>query len=337
MDREARLERERERDGERRSEFLSIGEVAKLTGVPVKTIRFYAEIGLLPPAATAPSRYRLYSAAEVWRLELIRTLRQMDFSLPDIRRMLAGDVPVTAAIDLHLEALALQIGHLTRIRGLLEEAKARAGEADASLADLHAIGREQERGDDERRRFLAEAVRTLLVDAAAPEGWRERLVRQFTGALPAEPSAEQEAALAELRAMLDDPEMVAAAQESMTGFWRGVRAHPVDQAWWGVGMADVERQARVALERGATAESPEAQAAVEAWVTLLATVAGQQVTPAFLRELVERAPGWGTGRTQRLTDALLRLMPPETQRTLPEVQRLLLDGLRWRVARLEEK
>jgi DNA-binding transcriptional MerR regulator len=49
----------------------TIGEVAKLTGAPVKTIRYYSDIGLLPPAKVSDSRYRLYElliAALRWRM-----------------------------------------------------------------------------------------------------------------------------------------------------------------------------------------------------------------------------------------------------------------------------
>ena len=41
--------------------------------------------GLLPPAATTDARYRMYSAAEIWRLELVRSLRAFGFGLEDVR------------------------------------------------------------------------------------------------------------------------------------------------------------------------------------------------------------------------------------------------------------
>ncbi len=317
--------------------LYTIGEVAKLTGVPVKTIRYYADIGLLPPTATAPSGYRLYAAAEVWRLELIRTLRRMDFGLADIRRLLAGDMPVTTAIDLHLDALALQMRHLTRIRDLLERAKAHAGDGDASLEDLHAFGRVALRGDEERRRFLAAAVRALLVDAAAPETWQEHMVRGFVARLPDDLSPDQEAALVELRSLMADPALVAAAQDGMAGFWDGMREHAVDPTWWNEGMTAIADRARVALERGATPDSPDVQKIVHDWVALFATARGTPLTDAFVRCMAEQAPMWGAGPLQRLTDVLMRLTPSETQRSLPLVQRLLLDGLHWRVARLDQE
>jgi hypothetical protein len=73
---------------------------------------------------------------------------------------------------------------------------------------------------------------------------------------------------------------------------------------------------------------------VDDWVRLPATAAETPVTDAFVRDLAVRAPTWGRGRSQRLTDVLTRLGPPETQRTWPRAQQLLLDGLRLRVARM---
>ena len=63
---------------------LTIGQLAKLTGVPPKTIRYYEEVGVLPPPERSESRYRLYSETDVRRLELIRRARALDMSLPEV-------------------------------------------------------------------------------------------------------------------------------------------------------------------------------------------------------------------------------------------------------------
>ena len=63
---------------------LTIGQLAKLTGVPPKTIRYYEEAGILPPPERSESRYRLYSETDVRRLQLVRRARALDISLPDV-------------------------------------------------------------------------------------------------------------------------------------------------------------------------------------------------------------------------------------------------------------
>ena len=63
-----------------------IGELARLTGVPIKTIHFYEDAGLLPPAQRAENGYRLYEMDDVQRLRFIRTVRSLDISLDDLRQ-----------------------------------------------------------------------------------------------------------------------------------------------------------------------------------------------------------------------------------------------------------
>jgi DNA-binding transcriptional MerR regulator len=71
-------------------DLFSIGELAQRSGVPVKTIRHYADEGVLPPSATSEAGYRFYSAADARRLGVVRSLRALGFSLPAIASMLDG-------------------------------------------------------------------------------------------------------------------------------------------------------------------------------------------------------------------------------------------------------
>jgi hypothetical protein len=57
---------------------ISIGELARLTGLPVKTIRYYSDLGLAPEAGRGSSSYRRYDEAGLARIELVRTLRTSD-------------------------------------------------------------------------------------------------------------------------------------------------------------------------------------------------------------------------------------------------------------------
>ena len=62
---------------------LTIGQLAKVTGVPAKTIRHYEAVGTLPHPQRSSAGYRLYSDADVRRLEIIRRARALDMSLPE--------------------------------------------------------------------------------------------------------------------------------------------------------------------------------------------------------------------------------------------------------------
>jgi DNA-binding transcriptional MerR regulator len=67
---------------------LKIGEVARRSGLPIKTIRFYSDEGLIQPCGRSEGGYRLFDEAVLAELSLIRTLKAMDIPLRDVLRIL---------------------------------------------------------------------------------------------------------------------------------------------------------------------------------------------------------------------------------------------------------
>jgi DNA-binding transcriptional MerR regulator len=78
------------------STLMPIGRFSRLTGLTVKALRHYDELGLLRPAAVDPETgYRSYSSDQVARAEWIRLLRRLEVPLDDIATILATDDPAT--------------------------------------------------------------------------------------------------------------------------------------------------------------------------------------------------------------------------------------------------
>lgn len=107
-----------------------VGELAKLTGVTVRTLHHYDEIGLLVPTQRTGSDYRQYGTADVARLQQILSLRQLGFALDEIARVLANPgADLLTVLRLHLEnarkALAAQQKLCDRLE-LLTDILARA-------------------------------------------------------------------------------------------------------------------------------------------------------------------------------------------------------------------
>jgi MerR family copper efflux transcriptional regulator len=71
------------------TEHLSIGQLARLTGIAAKNIRYYESIGLLPNPERMANGYRRYSQADVNRLTLLRRLRLLGVPLADLSPLLA--------------------------------------------------------------------------------------------------------------------------------------------------------------------------------------------------------------------------------------------------------
>lgn len=75
-------------------ETLSIGRVAEQVGIRQSAIRYYESVGLLPEQPRRSGK-RTFDRATVMRLEVIRTARELGFSLEEIRQLLDGFSPET--------------------------------------------------------------------------------------------------------------------------------------------------------------------------------------------------------------------------------------------------
>ncbi len=102
-----------------------IGEVARRTGVTVKTIRFYSDCGIVEPAGRSTAGYRLYGLDAVARLDFVRTLRDLGLDLPTIRKVVDRKVSLPEVAAAHAESLDVQIRILRLRRAVLSAAATR--------------------------------------------------------------------------------------------------------------------------------------------------------------------------------------------------------------------
>ncbi|MBO8200533.1 MerR family transcriptional regulator [Streptomyces smyrnaeus] len=78
---------------------MQIGEVAERTGLSLRTIRHYEEVGLVIPSARSKGGFRLYTEADVERLMVIRRMKPLDFSLEEMRDLLEITDRIAATDD----------------------------------------------------------------------------------------------------------------------------------------------------------------------------------------------------------------------------------------------
>lgn len=120
-----------------RDEGKRVGEVAKATGLTVRTLHYYDEIGLLVPSARSDAGYRLYHALDLERLYRIMRLRKIGMTLDDVRRTLDdADWPLDTALARHLDQLDRQLAASRRLRASLG---AVLGSATPSTTDLMTV------------------------------------------------------------------------------------------------------------------------------------------------------------------------------------------------------
>jgi DNA-binding transcriptional MerR regulator len=112
---------------------MKIQELAQHTGVSAKTIRYYEEIGILPPPARAENNYREYGEQDVERLRFVAGARRLDLSLEEIREILDLRDRREAPCRTLLERLAQKADEIAeRIQALQR--------LEGELRQLHALG-----------------------------------------------------------------------------------------------------------------------------------------------------------------------------------------------------
>jgi DNA-binding transcriptional MerR regulator len=281
------------------TELFNIGQLARRTGVSVRTIRFWSDIGLVPPACRSEGGYRLYDAEAVGRLDLVRTLRDLGLRLDDIEQILRGRATVARVAEVHAAALDAEIRILRLRRAVLRAVVKRASSMEETrlmhkLAKLSAQQRQQIIDE-----FVDRAFAGIDVDAAA--AGIARGMRRMPMDLPDDPSPEQVDAWIELAELVGDEdfqrrvrEMVVAgagAREHQVGLDAGAVLPHVGRAL-ADGIAPDSIEGRAVLDRVLPPDFSPAQQArligqlemftdarVERYWQLLATLNGQPAGP----------------------------------------------------------
>lgn len=100
--------------------MIKTGELAKRSGLTIRTLRYYDSIGLLKPSARSDAGYRLYGGEDIARLRHIQGLRDLGFPLADIRKMLdAENAPISEIVARQLQVLDREITRASELRDKL--------------------------------------------------------------------------------------------------------------------------------------------------------------------------------------------------------------------------
>ena len=182
-----------------RTDLLTIGRLARRTGISARTLRFWSNEGIIPSAGRTAGGYRLYDSACVARVELIRTLRELGLGLDDVRRVLDDRATVADVAAAHVAAIDTQIRALKVSRAVLSTVSKRRSTPEETalmnrLARLSAAERAQIVDE-----FKADVFGRLDI---APE-LRER-VRELDIDLPEDPTPDQVDAWIELAELVQD-------------------------------------------------------------------------------------------------------------------------------------
>jgi DNA-binding transcriptional MerR regulator len=222
-------------------DLLTIGQLARRTGLTARTLRFWSNEGAIAPVGRTAGGYRLYDAACVARVELVRTLRELGLGLDDVRRVLEGRSTIAEVADTHVAAIDAQIRSLKVSRAVLSTVSKRQSTTEETalmnrLARLSATERMQIIDD-----FKADVFDRLDI---APK-LRDR-VRDLRIELPDDPTPDQVDAWVELAGLVQDPDFRARLRTflELNTPAPGQQAPPGATIWWARQVVNTVAQAR---------------------------------------------------------------------------------------------
>jgi len=274
-------------------ELFTIGQLARRTGVPARTIRFWSDAGLVPPAARSASGYRLYDAEAVSRLELIRALRELGLGLDVVRAIASRVTTVAEVAAAHVAVLDRQIRTLRLRRAVLSTVAKRGNTLEETLL-MHKLAR---LSAQERQQLIDDFVDSTFAGAApaahdtpesaqdTPETSIARGMRQLPAELPDDPAPEQVDAWVELAELVADEDF---RQRVRTMALTGRRtADPL-----ALDYQAVTEHAGQALAHGTAPGSPEGK-------TVLDRIVGPDMTAAPRAQLLRQLETFTDARVER--------------------------------------
>ncbi|GAY11760.1 MerR family transcriptional regulator [Pseudonocardia sp. N23] len=195
---------------------LTIGELARRSGVPTRTIRFWSDEGVLPETDRSAGGYRRYDAAAVARLDLVRTLRELGMGLDDVRAVLDRDRTVAEVAAAHVRAIDDHM-RVLRVQRAICTLLARGGRSERETALMNDLAR---LSAAQRQQMIDEFVDATFAgtDPDAPGAGIAGAMRSLPPELPDDPTTEQVEAWVELAELVGDESFRARVREmAVTG------------------------------------------------------------------------------------------------------------------------
>ncbi len=261
-------------------ELYSIGDAARRSGLSVSTVRFYSDAGVIEPTGTTEAGHRLYDVHAIARLELVRTLRDLDTGLDEIRRLLEGGTTLHDLLTTHLEVVEHQ-EHVLRARQAVLRALIKQGGTTAQADLMHRL---VSMSDEEREQVVDDFWNEVGQGLDVPDGFVDRL-RMMRPRLPQDPTSAQLEAWIELADLLRDQgfgDAVRAYLQELYSTAQGqyIASESVQDFIHTTG-ARIGEELIAAYHAGEPARSPRVQEVVARFVEATAALSGGQATAEY--------------------------------------------------------
>lgn len=254
---------------------MNIGELADRTGLSVKTVRYYSDLGLVPEASRTRSGHRRYDAESALRLDFVRTLRDLGLDLATIRKVLDREADLGGIAARHAQATDAQI-RVLRVRRAVLRALAHRNPSPREVDRMNRIAKATA---EERRRIIEEFLDSIF-DGVPVDPQLEARLRSVTPELPDEPTDEQIDAWLELSELVADPDFRAFLRGMSTSSAGasgalGAETHELISAKAGAAVAD-----------GVDPAAPEATPILDDLMGAIAAASGRTDGPEYRQEVL---------------------------------------------------
>ncbi|MFF5262548.1 MerR family transcriptional regulator [Actinomadura viridis] len=285
--------------------LYTIGDLARRTGLTVRTIRFYSDAGVVPPTDRTDAGYRLYDLTAMARLELVRTLRELGVDLTTVQRVLERELTVAEVAAAHAEALDRQIQTL-RLRRAVMRAVAKRGSSPEEMELMHKLAK---LSDEERKRIITDFLDEVYEGVDADPEFAAKL-RSGMPELPDDPSPEQVDAWVELAELVQDAGFKARIRQML----EYQAAHPAKPSQAVIDLVEVtSTRVKAAQDEGIAPQDPEARPVVDALAAAYASAYGETDDADFRTVLLERMEIGNDRRAERYWQLLATINGWNTQ------------------------
>lgn len=279
--------------------LLTIGELARAGGLTAKTVRFWSDRGLVPPAGRTTAGYRLFGTDALARLGLIRTLRELGVGLADVRKVLDREVTIGEVAAVHAAALEVQIRALRLHQAVLRSVSSRGITTPEELLLMHELAT---LSAAERRQMITD----FIDDTFAGLDVSPEFMTMLRGAMPelpsepGEPAREQTEAWVELAELVQDPGFRSSLRQAVTesARTRGDEPEPSTEASRALSVY-LREKAGGALDAGIDPGSAEARPIADQLAAEYARQFGRADGPEFRAWLAGKLEAFGDRRYER--------------------------------------
>ncbi|EKF20357.1 MerR family transcriptional regulator [Nitratireductor pacificus] len=254
----------------------TIGALSRLSGVSVRRIRFYSDRGLLPPALRTSSNYRVYSEADVARLDLIGALRAAGVSLATIGQILSQRLTLKQVLRMRLEALEAELAVQQRTASVL---RATLSMEDPTETDLRRLWTMTTLSKAQMRSRIEHLLDRMSNSAEMNPDWRRKMLEAATPELPENPTPGQIDAWNEIAGMLVDEDYIAAISDEAGAMWNDTFDPDAYAKATDATLASI----RAAIANGEAPDSPAGRRIAEAWLEASARAMRRKPDEAFLQ------------------------------------------------------